>query len=111
MKYANFLILLLSVVLFFYLGSQTHISTSLLSVLPESKNKEIIQKFETLHNTKTLMLAVKGFDEQSLKTIMELEAELEKINHIEPKKLSLNSALEAHQNRYKLCIQTSMKRS
>jgi len=103
-KNANFLILLLSVVLFFYLESQGHISTSLLSVLPESKNKEIIQKFETLHSTKTLLLAVKGFDEQSLKTMMELETELGKIKHIEPKKLSLNSALEAHQNRYKSYI-------
>ncbi len=105
MKYANFLIFLLSVMLFFYLGSQTHISTSLLSVLPESQNKEIIQKFETLHSTKTLMLAVKGFNKQSLKTITELEAELEKIKHIEPKKLTFNSALETHQNRYKFYIQ------
>ena len=105
MKQTNFLILLFSVILFFYLGSQTHISTSLLSVLPESQNKEIIQKFETLHSSKTLMLAVKGFDEQSLNTMTELEAKLEKMTHIEPKKLSLNSDLEKHQNRYKFYIQ------
>ena len=36
--------------------------------------------------------------------MMELETELGKIKHIEPKKLSLNSALEAHQNRYKSYI-------
>ena len=104
-KYTNFLIFLFSAVLLFYLGSQTHISTSLLSVLPESQNREIIQKFETLHSTKTLMLAVKGFDEKSLKTMRQLEAKLEKINHIEPKKLTFNSALEAHQNRYRFYIQ------
>ncbi len=99
-NYANFIILLLSVALFFSLESQTHISTSLLSVLPESNDKEVIQKFETLHSSKILIVAVKGFDEQSLETISKLETELGKIDHVQVKKLSFNSELKKHQNRY-----------
>ncbi len=85
-------------------GSYTHISTSLLSVLPSGSNKEIIQKFETLHNSKVLMLAVKGFDDAALERITKIESALEKSRFVEPKRFVSNTALEEHYNRYRYYI-------
>ena len=103
-SYANLFILLCAVVLLYVTGSYRHISTSLLSVLPESRGKEIIRKFEGLHGTKTLLLAVKGFDDTALEKITRIELALKETDFVKPKEMGRNGLLESHRNRYRLYV-------
>ncbi len=104
-KLSNILIFLFSLIFFLLVSKHSNISTSLLSTIPESKNKELIKNFEETKNSKILMLAVKGFDKDSLNKIKEIETKFEKIQYLELKKETKNSALQKHLEKYQPFLQ------
>ena len=62
--------------LFFLVQSYQHLSTSLLSILPEGETKQIIQHFEKQERSKVLFVAVKGSDHEALVRLQKLEKKL-----------------------------------
>ena len=61
----------LSVLIF--LQSYSHVSTSLLAILPNSESKEMIRTFNKTQNSKVLLLAVKGFDVKALEKMTSIK--------------------------------------
>lgn len=96
----NLFILLLSLTIFVFFSNYTNISTSILSALPESENKELIKKFEKTNNTKILMVSVKGFDKKSLEKIKNIESKINQIKNIELKTNIKNKQLQNHIKEY-----------
>ena len=101
-KYVNVLLLILSVGMLMLLQSYTHISTSLLSVLPEDNTKKIIEKFQKVKSSNLLLVTVKGTDENALEKMHNIEHRLEKLPHISLNKAYKSHALLAHQNANKM---------
>jgi len=102
MKYSNFFIFIISISVLIFLQSYTHLSTSLLSILPNGEPKELIKTFEKTQNSKVLLLAVKGFDVHALEKIKQLEEELTALPLLSRKQMQGNSQFQKHQETYKL---------
>lgn len=102
MKYSNFFILILSLSVLIFLQSYTHLSTSLLAILPNGEAKEIIRTFDKTQNSKLLLLAVKGFDLKALKKIEQLEKELTAFPLLDQKEMKANVKFQKHEEEYKL---------
>lgn len=102
MKYSNIFIFIISLSALIFLQSYTHLSTSLLSVLPTGEPKELIKTFEKTQNNKILLLAVKGFDVDALETIRQLDKDLASLPLLSTKQMHGNSELQKYQERYKL---------
>ncbi len=103
-NYSNFFIFIVTFLLLVTLQSYTHISTSLLSILPEGKSKKIIENFNETKNAKTLLLSVKGFDESALNRIRKYEEKLSKVSGITQRQMQSNEAFKKYQEKYKLYI-------
>ena len=101
-SYTNFFIFISTFLLLGILQSTTHISTSLLAILPDGESKKIIKNFNETQNAKTLLLSVKGFDENSLQRMNMYENELNTILGITQKGMQGNKALKEHQEKYRL---------
>lgn len=101
-SYTNFFIFIMALLLLETLQSTTHISTSLLSILPNGGSKEIIKNFNKTQNAKMLLLAVEGFDEDSLEGINHYEKEFSVILGVTQKEMQGNADLQKHQEKYKL---------
>ncbi|MCK5678543.1 MAG: hypothetical protein KAH72_08735 [Flavobacteriaceae bacterium] len=101
-SYSNFFIFIITFLLLMTLQSYTHISTSLLAILPDGESKEIIKNFNETQNAKTLLLSVKGFDKDALQRINQYEKELTAILGITQKEMQGNAHLKMHQEKYKL---------
>ena len=100
-KLSNILIFLSFLVLFLFINKHSHISTSLLSTIPDSKSKVLIKNFEDRKNSKILMIATKGLDKSSLEQIKKIEKKLQKIQSIQLKKEYKNRLLKKHLEQYK----------
>jgi len=84
------------------LKSHTNISTSLLSILEESKSKELIKSFENTQNAKLLFLSTKGFNRASLLKIKAYEKALLSVENIEKQKFKQSQKLYTHLQEYKV---------
>lgn len=105
MKHTNFFIFLVVLSLLILSQSYTHVSTSLLSILPDGESKELIRSFEKTQNSKMLLLAVKGSDLHALEKIKQLEKALVALPWVSQKQMQKNSQLQQHRESYKLFIQ------
>jgi len=104
-KYVNFILFIISLLLLISLQSYTHLSASLLSILPNGEVKELIKNFEQTQNSKVLLLAVKDFDNEALKKILTLEKELTALPLVSKKGIKQNSKFQKHKEVYKLYSQ------
>ena len=104
-KYVNFALFAISLVLLVSLQSYTHLSTSLLSILPNGEVKELIKNFNQTQNSKVLFLAVKDFDDESLKKIIKLEKKLNTLPLVSQKSMKQNNEFQQHKETYKLFSQ------
>jgi len=104
-KYVNFALFIITLLLLVSLQSYTHLSTSLLSILPNGEVKELIKNFNQTQNSKVLLLAVKGFDDEALTKIIKLEKELNTLPLVSQKSMHKNSEFLKHQEAYKLYSQ------
>ena len=68
-NYINGFILALLVILVIYFDSFKTISTQLQSILPNSEQKELLQKFNEFQSTKKVLLYVNGLEKESLEKI------------------------------------------
>ena len=88
----------------FSLQSYTHLSTSLLAILPSGEIKEMLQNFNKTQNSKILLLSVKGFDEKALKKMQRIENQLKELPLVSSKVIKQNTWLYDHREDYKLFI-------
>ena len=82
MKYANFFILSLLLILGVFFKNQIQLSTNLLSLFA---SKESVAKLDIANNlgySKEMLIAVKGFDKSAKKKIRRLTQELQNLKHI-----------------------------
>jgi predicted exporter len=101
-KYLNFFIFLFLLGVFLLFERQNAFSTSLLSILPEGQEKVLLKQFEETQQSKVLLLAVKGFDDNALQKIQHIEREFEALPTLSLNYNSQNNALQAHLSAYKL---------
>lgn len=62
--------------LFFFYQNSVHVSTDLLSFLPEGKSKEAFEIYSQFKNSKEVLIATEGFDKESLSKIKTIEDKL-----------------------------------
>lgn len=62
--------------LFFFFQNSVHVSTNLLSFLPEGKSKEAFEIYSHFKNSKEVLIATEGFDKESLAKIKTIEEKL-----------------------------------
>lgn len=97
-KYLNFIIFAVLLLVFFFSATQKNISTNILSILPDGDNKELLIKFENLHDTKLLFIGYKSLDKDSLENLKQTEKKILENQYI--KKLTKNKLIEEYEKRY-----------
>ena len=97
-KYLNFVIFAILLIVFFITNLQKNISTNILTILPDGDNKEFLKKFENLHNTKLLFVGYKDSSKNSLKSLKNVEKQLLQNKNI--KKVTKNKRIEEYEKRY-----------
>ncbi len=95
---------MVTLIVLFSLQSHTHLSTSLLSILPDGEAKEMLENFNKTENSKILLLSVKGFDQKALKNIQRVEDQLNALPMVSLKAIKQNDRLLKHKEDYKLFI-------
>lgn len=103
-NYINGFILALLVILVIYFDSFKAISTQLQSILPNSEQKELLQKFNEFQSTKKVLLYVNGLEKESLEKIKNIENELIKIDGLKQEKNQINKNLQKYKEDYKFYI-------
>lgn len=97
-KYLNFIIFAVLLLFFSLSSTQKNISTNILSILPDGDNKELLKKFENIHNTKLLFIGYKSLDKNSLEKLKQIEKKLLENQHI--KKLAKNKLIEEYEKKH-----------
>ncbi|MBV5279349.1 MAG: hypothetical protein J0647_10060 [Campylobacteraceae bacterium] len=72
-KYLNIIICVLIGTTFYLSRDSLHISTNLISFLPEGKNKEVFEIYSTFKTSKEVFVAIENFDKESLAKIKNIE--------------------------------------
>ena len=75
-KSLNILLFAIVGTLFFVYQNSVHVSTNLLSFLPEGKSKEAFEIYSHFKNSKEVLIATEGFDKASLAKIKTIEEKL-----------------------------------
>lgn len=75
-KTLNLSLFVLVGILFFFYQNSVHVSTNLLSFLPEGKSKEAFEIYSHFKNSKEVLIATEGFDKESLAKIKTIEEKL-----------------------------------
>ena len=105
-KLSNFFIFFVVLILLLISNNYKNISTSLLSTLPDSQNKQLLQKVENSSTNKILLLAVKGFDDKTLETIKQLEKEMIALPNIEKYTQTENTKFKEHTKKYQFFLKS-----
>jgi len=83
MKYANYIILFLLLSVGFLFKDYIHVSTNLLSLFASKDAIEKLAVADKLGYSKEMLIAVKGFDKASKKSVKSIVKELENLNAVE----------------------------
>ncbi len=75
-KSLNLILFAIACILFFFYHNVVHVSTNLLTFLPEGKNKEAFEIYSKFKNAKEILIATEGFDKDSLAKIKTIEEKL-----------------------------------
>lgn len=100
-KLSNFLIFSIVLLALFLSNSYTNISNSILSILPDSQNKQILQAYTKYSDTKTLFVSFKNLPKQEIKN---LEKELLEIKGLHKETTLDKKALLEYQEKYELFL-------
>lgn len=100
-KLSNFLIFSIVLLALFLSNSYTNISNSILSILPDSQNKQILQAYTKYSDSKTLFVSFENLPKQEIKN---LEKELLKIKGLHKETTLDKKALLEYQEKYQLFL-------
>jgi len=99
-KYFNYIIFSLLLIIFFVLNINHKISTNIQSILPESQNKELLQEFLTFESNKKILVSIKGFDKKSLDELRDFENNILKIEGIKRDNKITTASYKNYQDKY-----------
>ncbi|WP_424688916.1 hypothetical protein [Halarcobacter ebronensis] len=100
-KLSNFLIFSIVLLALFLSNSYTNISNSILSILPDSQNKQILQAYTKYSDSKTLFVSFKELSKQEIKNV---EKELLEIKDLHKENSLDKKALLEYQEKYQLFL-------
>ncbi|WP_417332909.1 hypothetical protein [Halarcobacter sp.] len=100
-KLSNFLIFSIVLLALFLSNSYTNISNSILSILPDSQNKQILQAYTKYSDSKTLFVSFKELSKQEIKNV---EKELLEIKGLHKENSLDKKALLEYQEKYQLFL-------
>ena len=103
-KYFNYIFFIVLLGVFFLFNTNSKISTSLQTILPNSQNKELLQEFSKFESNKKIFLAIKRSDKKSLKKIKQLEKEFLKIPFLQKEQFKVNKEFESFKKKYQLYL-------
>lgn len=105
-KLSNFFIFSLALLILFLSNNYTHITNNILSILPQSENKEILQAYEKYTNSKSILLSIKGQDQKTFEKLKKIEKEIVSIEGLELNNKLVNLDLLKYQQEYQLYLNT-----
>ncbi|WP_419774209.1 hypothetical protein [Halarcobacter sp.] len=100
-KLSNFLIFSIVLLALFLSNSYTNISNSILSILPDSQNKQILQAYTKYSDSKTLFVSFENLPKQEIKRV---EKELLEIEGLHKETTLDKKALLEYQEKYQLFL-------
>ncbi|RXK02258.1 hypothetical protein CRV02_05255 [Arcobacter sp. CECT 8989] len=100
-KLSNFLIFSIVLLALFLSNSYTNISNSILSILPDSQNKQILQAYTKYSDSKTLFVSFENLPKQEIKNV---EKELLDIEGLHKENSLDKKALLEYQEKYQLFL-------
>ena len=100
-KLSNFLIFSIVLLAFFLLNSHTNISNSILSILPDSQNKQILQAYTKHSDSKTLFVSFENLPKEEIKNV---EKEFLEIEGLHNKSNLDKKVLLEYQEKYQLFL-------
>ena len=103
-KLSNFFIFSLVLLIFFLSNNYLNITNNILSILPQSENKEILQAYEKYTNSKSILLAIKGEDKKTFTKLEKIEKEISSISGLELNSSLVNIDLLKYQKEYQLYL-------
>ncbi len=103
-KLSNFIIFSFTLLILLLSGSYKNISNSILAIVPESENKKILKAYETNSDSKTIFIAIKGKEKETLKKMDLIKKEFLKIDGLSSNKKNFNKELLNYQNSYQLYL-------
>jgi len=103
-NYILFLFVLIVLIVFIALETPSKISTNLSTILPDSKNKELLETYLKYEQNKKLFLTVQGTSKESLKKLRAIEKQLLLIDGVEKKEFLSNQKLQEFKKRYFLYL-------
>ena len=103
-KYFNYILFTILLLLFFFLNINSKISTNIHSLLPESENKELFKEFLGFDNNKKIFVYVEGLGKESLKEIEDFEKQIIKINGIRKELIKNSIEYEKYKKKYALYL-------
>lgn len=103
-KFSNFFIFSLALLLFVLSASYKNITNSILAIVPDSKNKEILKAYEKNFDSKPLFVSIKGNDKEALIKMKQIRKELTNIQGVSFNKKVLNEELIEYQRNYQLYL-------
>ena len=106
-KLSNFLIFSIVLLALFLSNSYTNISNSILSILPDSQNKQILQAYTKYSDSKTLFVSFKELSKQEIKNV---EKELLEIKGLHKENSLDKKALLEYQEKYQLFLKNLDKK-
>jgi predicted exporter len=103
-RYINYILFSILLLLFFTLGTNSKISTNLHSILPDSQNKEMLETFLKFDSNKKIFLAIKDTSKESLEKLKKIESLFLKIDGLKKVQFIQNSALIEFKQEYQLYL-------
>jgi len=98
-RYFNYFIFFGLLIVFILFHINDKISSNLLSILPSSQNKELLETFLKVESNKKLFLAVKGDSKESLEKLRAIEQKLLKIKGLQKEQFSQNKKFLEYQKK------------
>lgn len=103
-KLSNFFIFSLALLLLFLSNNYSNVTNNILSILPQSENKEILQAYEKYTNSKSILLAIKGEDKKAFEKLKSIEEKISSIDGLEVNNKLINIDLVNYQREYQLYL-------
>lgn len=98
-RFSNFFIFLFALLLFFFNNNYSNITNNILSILPNSENKEILQAYNKYSNSKTILLSIKDTNSTTLDKLKQIENAISKIAGVELYNPISNSYLQNYRTK------------
>ncbi len=103
-RYFNYFLFIVLFLIFIIFDFNSKISTQLQTILPNSKDKELLEVFSKFDSNKKIFLVIKGDSKEALKKLNGIEKEFVKIDGLQKEGQKYSKEFLEYKSRYRLYL-------